>query len=32
MQQAVEAEVDVYLGRRPDRRRGENSPVGFRNG
>jgi hypothetical protein len=32
MRQAMEAEVDVFLGRRPDERHGENSPVGFRNG
>ena len=32
MQQAIEAEVDVFLGRRPYERRSEEDPAGSRNG
>ena len=32
MQQAIEAEVDTFLGRRPYERRGEDTPAGSRNG
>lgn len=32
MQQAIEAEVEVFLGRKPHERRGEDAPAGSRNG
>ncbi len=32
MQQAIEAEVDTFLGRRPYERRSEDTPAGSRNG
>jgi len=32
MQQAIEAEVDTFLGRRPYERRSQETPVGSRNG
>jgi putative transposase len=32
MQQAIEADVEVFLGRKPNERRGEEHPAGSRNG